>query len=225
MFTQSSIVRSSVITALRGIMPILSFPCVIHRLGDASHPIHRRIWIKGHDFRTLALAATAQLGAPHDACEYTLVSRESIPKSTFLEVAHATGRAIVGAMAAPLPTDEPRWRESGIIRPSKCVNPRDGRITIAPCLQVARGDYVAHFRLPALPTRALAEWLASRNYDINTNMATIMLQELTVRYTVKTDAEVSPSPSLPPATTRRPSRTSWRSCCRTNPPRCSPSSV
>jgi hypothetical protein len=264
-------------------LPVLSFPCVIHRLRDAAPPTHHRTWIKGHDFRTLALAATRQLGVPHEECEYTLVVRESIPDAAFLEVVHAFGSVLVGAMAAPLPprtmtkerrfplntllqilgfeppdqvpgslvpgadvqylvlvtyvplsesngyppvrehretdrhfytrkeaaerqrlersrhqgmymvhydvppehwtahdlemllglgyrllpTDEPRWRESGAIRPAKFVNPRDGRITISPCLQVSRGDYIAHLQLPMFPTFALAEWLEHRHYDIN----------------------------------------------------------
>jgi hypothetical protein len=66
-----------------------------------------------------------------------------------------------------LPTDEPRWRESGSVRPGKFVDPRDNHITVVPFLQVARGDYIAHLRLPAFPTIALAEWLMHRHYDIH----------------------------------------------------------
>jgi hypothetical protein len=34
---------------------------------------------------------------------YTLVVRETVPDAAFLEVVHATGGVLVGAMAAPLP--------------------------------------------------------------------------------------------------------------------------
>ncbi len=63
-----------------------------------------------------------------------------------------------------LPTDEPRWRESGAIKPGKFMDREGRRVTIAPCLQLARGDDVAHVRLPAFPARALADWRASRHY-------------------------------------------------------------
>jgi len=75
-----------------------------------------------------------------------------------------------------LPTTEPRWRESGAIRQGKFVNPRGREVTIAPCLQVGRGDYIAHLRLPAFPTLALADWLASRHYDINLRHPVIKLE-------------------------------------------------
>jgi len=265
-------------------MPVLSFPCVIHRLGNGPRPVRRRVWIKGHDLRALGLAATAQLGTTEDQCKYGMVVPETAKTSVFLEVAHREGDALVGPMAGPLPpptmameyrvsldalvamlglalpdgdisgrgadccgryivivtyspiwqrnpfppirqenetdakfqerfdaaerirlertrhqgihviaydvpsqewtahdlemlmvlayrllpTNEPRWRESGAITQAKFVNPREGRrVTIAPCLQVGRGDYVAHLRLPEFPTLAVAEWLATRHYDIN----------------------------------------------------------
>jgi hypothetical protein len=77
-----------------------------------------------------------------------------------------------------LPTNEPRWRESGAITQAKLVAPPEegSRVTIAPCLQVGRGDYVAHLRLPAFPARALANWLASRHYDINLRHPVIKLE-------------------------------------------------
>jgi len=40
-------------------------------------------------------------------------------------------------------------------------------MTIAPCLSISRGDYVAHLRLPTFPTLALVNWLESRHYEIN----------------------------------------------------------
>jgi hypothetical protein len=274
-------------------MPVLSFPCVIHRLEDRSR-VTRRVWVKGHDFRTLALAVTAQLGFNQDSCQYTLVSPDTGhgPESAFLEVTHGASDALLGPMASPLPmpassdqrfsldalidapsrritdrdpdrgaqchdgqyqvivtytpicernpfppvrqeretdaqykerfdaaertrieraryqgihvvsydippkdwtahdldmlmvlayrllpTTEPRWRESGAIRQGKFVNPREGhQVTIAPCLQVGRGDYIAHLRLPAVPTLALADWLASRHYDINLRHPVIKLE-------------------------------------------------
>src|SRR6266498_5411986 len=85
-------------------MPVLSFPCAIHRLGNVPRTASRRAWIKGHDLRTLALAATKQLGATHAQCEYALVSPETTTKKAFLEIAHADGDVLVGPMAAPLPT-------------------------------------------------------------------------------------------------------------------------
>jgi len=265
-------------------MPVLSFPCAIHRLGNGPRTTSCRTWIKGHDLRTLALAATKQLGATHSQCEYALVSPETSTKKAFLEIAHADGDVLVGPMAAPLPTptmlengpftlealvnvlgfaelddgalippgnehprqhivivtyaplcerypfppvrqegetdaqyqrrydaaermriertsqqgihlvrydvppeewtaqdlealmvvayqllptSEPRWRESGAITQGKFVNPYNGRVTLAYCLQVGRGDYVAHLRLPLFPMLALAEWLTYRHCDIN----------------------------------------------------------
>jgi hypothetical protein len=271
-------------------MPVLSFPCAIHRPGNGSTPLRRRVWIKGHDFRTLAAAATVQLGAAEDQCRYGIVWPETGKDRLFLEISHPNGEALVGPMAGPLPpatmpldeqfsldtliiqlgldtpngdvqrrdavgssryavmvtyspiwqprpflprqdaretdterqdqferarierssrqgfhviaydvpaqewtahdlemllvlayrllpTDEPRWRESGSIRPAKFVNPGEGRrVTIAPSLQVGRGDYVAHLRLPAFPAIALAEWLGSRHYDINLRHPVIKLE-------------------------------------------------
>jgi hypothetical protein len=85
-------------------MPVLSFPCVIHRLEERSRTT-RRVWVKGHDFRTLALAVTAQLGFNQDSCQYTLVSPDTGhgPKSAFLEVTHGASDALLGPMASPLP--------------------------------------------------------------------------------------------------------------------------
>jgi len=266
-------------------MPVLSFPCVIHRLENRPRPANRRVWVKGHDFRTLAFAATAQLGATPDRCEYTLVSPGVGPPSAFLEVTHANGDALLGPMASPLPTpalrdrrlslkaliealgleepsggladrdcepdrgsryqvivtytpicerdpfppvrqeretdaqykqrfdaaertrierarqqgmhvvfydvppkdwtapdlemlmvlayqrlptNEPRWRESGTITQAKFVNPHERhRVTLAYCLQVGRGDFVAHLRLPAFPKLAIADWLESRHFELN----------------------------------------------------------
>jgi hypothetical protein len=75
-----------------------------------------------------------------------------------------------------LPTDEPHWRESGAIKPGKFMDREGRRVRIAPCLQLARGDDVAHLRLPAFPARALADWLASRHYDINLRHPVIKLE-------------------------------------------------
>lgn len=275
-------------------MPVLCFPCAVHRLARNSRPTRRRVWIKGHDFRTLALAATAQLGAAEDQCEYGIARPDMTKASVLLEVAHPDGDALVGPMTGPLPpptmslgehfsldgllaelgfatrdgcwarlgssrpgqyevvvtyspiwkrhpfpperegdetdaqyraryeagevmqiervryqgihliryevpprdwtdrdlemlmvlayrflpTDEPRWRESGAITQGRFAAPRDEgrRVTVAPCLQVGRGDYVAHLRLPAFPARALADWLASRHYDINLRHPVIKLE-------------------------------------------------
>jgi len=271
-------------------MPVLSFPCTIHPSPDGSGLTHRRVWIKGHDLRALALAATAQLGVTEDQCEYGVVLPETANSHVFLEISHLNGDALVGPMAGPLPpstmpldehfpldalivhlgletldgaapgrhgerpgrytvvvtylpiwqrqpfppdrqaresdaayqerferirierssrqgihvvaydrpaqewtahdferlfvlmyrllpTDEPRWRESGAIRQAKFVDPGEGRrVTIAPCLQLARGEYVAHLRLPAFPARALADWLATRHYDINLRHPLIKLE-------------------------------------------------
>ena len=88
-------------------MPVLSFPCVIHRLDSgprSTSPTSQRVWIKGHDLRTLALAATKQLGATHQQCEYALVSPETCSTRSLLEIAHADGDVLVGPIAAPLPT-------------------------------------------------------------------------------------------------------------------------
>jgi hypothetical protein len=259
-------------------MPVVSFPCAIHRFVD-SRPNRRRVWIKGHDLRALALAATAQLRVAVDQCAYGIVRPESVESSLFLEVDHPEGDALVGPMAGPvpppsmsaderrslddliaalgfsqspgarqlghyevivkyspigarpryppvrekrdtdahyqkrldaaqewwierarhqgihlvkydvpprdwtahdvemlmllayqlLPTNEPRWRECGLITQDKagCRQENGGRFTVAPYVQSSRGDYVAHVHLPAFPTCALVDWVASRHYEIN----------------------------------------------------------
>ncbi len=271
-------------------MPVLSFPCTIHPSPEGLGRTQRRVWIKGHDLRTLALAATAQLGVTEDQCEYGIVLPETAKTLVFLEVSHPNGDALVGPMAGPLPpstlpleehfsldalimllgldtldgsvperraertgrhtvvvtylpicqrepfppqrqareseaayqerfermridrssrqgihviaydvpaqewtahdlemllvlmyrllpSDEPRWRESGVIRQAKFVDAREGhRVTIAPCLQLARGEYVAHLRLPAFPARALVDWLVTRHYDIHLRHPLIKLE-------------------------------------------------
>ncbi len=275
-------------------MPVLSFPCAIHRLGNDSRPMRRRVWIKGHDLRSLALTATRQLGVAHHQCDYALTSPGAdTTRRAFLEIAHPDGDVLVGPMAAPLPTaamegkaftldallgvtgfaglgsddppseerrddprrhlvvvtyspicerhpfpparqpretdaqyqqrydaaervrierssqqglhlvrydvppedwtaqdiealmvvayqvlptNEPRWRESGAITQAKFVNPQHGGVTLAHCLQVGRGDYIAHLRLPAFPTFALADWLAHRHCDIHLRQPVMRLE-------------------------------------------------
>jgi hypothetical protein len=273
-------------------MPVLSFPCAIHRPGNGSRPVRRRVWIKGHDLRSLALTATRQLGVAHHQCDYAITSPGTgATRRALLEIAHPDGDALVGPMAAPLPTaamegkaftldalldvagfaglgsdcppcgsedprwhlvivtysqiherhpfpparqpqetdaqyqprydtaeririerssqqgihlvrydvppedwtaqdlealmvvayqllptSEPRWRESGAITQAKFVNPPHERVTLAYCLQVGRGDYIAHLRLPAFPTLALADWLAYRHCEINLRQPVMRLE-------------------------------------------------
>jgi hypothetical protein len=76
-----------------------------------------------------------------------------------------------------LPATEPHWRESGSIITAEFVNRASQRdrgsqeqpaaIVSAPCLKVGRGDYVAHVQLSAFPALALADWIGSRDCDIN----------------------------------------------------------
>jgi hypothetical protein len=273
-------------------MPVLSFPCTIHCLGTGSRPARRRVWIKGHDLRSLALVATKQLGVTHHQCDYALtVPGVGSARRALLEITHPDGDALVGPIAAPMPTaamegkmftldallgelgfsglgsdyppsdsdgprrhlamvtysplherhpfppvrqpretdtqyrqryddaeririerasqqgvhlvrydvppedwtaqdiealmvvayqllpeSEPRWRESGAITQAKFVNHESGRVTLAYSLQIGRGDYIAHLRLPAFPTLALAEWLASRHCDINLRQPVMRLE-------------------------------------------------
>lgn len=298
------------------VVPVLSFPCAVHRLDPSSRPVTRRVWVKGHDFRALAIAATEQLGATPERCQYSLISPDTRqgPRSSLLEVTPVGGQddadALLGPMASPLPTEllidrrfaleeliellgferplhdaslgdsgslddvaetaamscgldrscrqyqvivtyspicnweprlpkrrlrevdvrysqridaaervwidraryqgiyllaydvppcewraedlekllrvaygflpvtEPHWRESGSIITADFVNRFDLRdrrsrhpqpltVVTAPCLRVGRGDYVAHVRLPAFPVLALADWIGSRDCDIN----------------------------------------------------------
>jgi hypothetical protein len=271
-------------------MPVLTFPCAIHRLRKGPRVARRRVWIKGHDLRTLALAGTRQLGVPHHQCRYALISPDTkMTRRAFLEITHPDGDALVGPMAAPLPapamtdrgvaldalvdalgfgalgqdteceeegvrrhivivtyaplyehhpfppvrdpreTDaqyqqrhkaaeglrvertsqqgihlvrydvppedwtaqdidalmvilyrtlphEPRWRETGTITQAKFVSADDGRVTVAHCLQVGRGEYVAHLRLPTFPVFALAEWLGYRRCDISLRQPVMRLE-------------------------------------------------
>ncbi len=87
-------------------MPILSFPCVVTRHDGNTELSRRRTWIKGHDLRALALAATEQLDLTPDACEYMLFSPDVGTKTVadpgvFLEVLHAGQSALVGPMGGP----------------------------------------------------------------------------------------------------------------------------
>jgi hypothetical protein len=68
---------------------------------------------------------------------------------------------------ALLPPSEPRWRESGTIthEPSLADEATAGGSRCA--LEVQRGDFVAHLRLPAFPVSALAGWLAHRRCEIS----------------------------------------------------------
>jgi hypothetical protein len=93
------------------VMPVLAFPCAIHRLDSNSRPTTRRVWVKGHDFRTLALAATEQLGSMPDGCRYSLISPDTKhgPTSALLEITPADGEddadALLAPMGSPLPTE------------------------------------------------------------------------------------------------------------------------
>lgn len=61
-------------------------------------------WIKGHDLAALALAATEQLDASPDACEYRLYSpKVPHPSGVVLEVVHDSRSALIGPMAGPTP--------------------------------------------------------------------------------------------------------------------------
>lgn len=67
-----------------------------------------------------------------------------------------------------LPTHEPRWREVGAVTQETFAGEYTGREPAYQyCLQVARGEYIAHLRLPHFPTSALADWLRTRKCDIN----------------------------------------------------------
>jgi hypothetical protein len=51
-----------------------------------------------------------------------------------------------------LPETEPRWPEAGAVALERCPDPTDAsRVLSQCCLQVARGDCVAHLRLPGFP--------------------------------------------------------------------------
>jgi len=76
--------------------------------------------------------------------------------------------ALIARAHALLPACEPCWRESGIIicEPGEPLSGADARASRC-TLEVQRGDFVAHLRLPACPVSALAEWLAGRPCEIN----------------------------------------------------------
>jgi hypothetical protein len=112
-------------------MPVLCFPCTVHRLARNSRPSRRRIWIKGHDFRTLAVAATAQLGVGKEQCDYGIAWPDPGKASVLLEIAHPDCEALVGPMARPLPPAAMRLDEHlsldglpselGFASPSGCL--------------------------------------------------------------------------------------------------------
>jgi hypothetical protein len=84
-------------------VPVLSFQCVITRHDGTTQLSQRRAWIKGHDLRALAVAATEQLRLTPDQCEYMLFSPQGVPAAAgvFLEVVHAGMSALVGPMGGP----------------------------------------------------------------------------------------------------------------------------
>ncbi len=273
-------------------MPVLSVRCVVTEHDGRKALSRRDVWITGHDFRSLALAATAQLRLPPERCEYKLFSPDvgTAFVGVLLEVLHEGCSALVGPMGGPavppslddertcsldeliaragfgadgeargiypvtvlyvgflghatdpparepkesdrdyrircasaervrlergrhegfhairydvpaadwrardleallglvhalLPAPEPRWRESGTItqevRTQEVGTHEVGTQEVgaqenAPAtltryaLEVARGDFVAHLRLPAFPVPALVDWLGSRRCEIN----------------------------------------------------------
>jgi hypothetical protein len=264
-------------------MPVLSVRCVVTEHDGHKALSRRDAWITGHDFRSLALAAAAQLRVPPERCEYKLFSPDvgRAFVGVLLEVLHEGLSALVGPMAGPavppsladeqscsleeliaqtgfgangegrgiypvtvtyagllghaagplarepresdlgyrtrcatasrarlersrhegfhtirysvpaadwqardleallglvdalLPAPEPRWRESGTITQETesmegvpgpdAARSRPTRYA----LEMARGDFVAHLRLPGFPVHALVEWLSSRRCEIN----------------------------------------------------------
>ncbi len=87
-------------------MPVLSFPCVVTHHDGTTELSRRRTWIKGHDLRALALAATDQLGLMPSDCEYMLFSPDIGTKTpadpgVFLEVVRDGHSALVGPMGGP----------------------------------------------------------------------------------------------------------------------------
>src|SRR5215469_3790447 len=84
-------------------MPVLSVRCVVTQHDGRSALSRRDAWITGHDFRSVALAATAQLGLPPDRCEYKLFSPDVGKGSVgvLLEVLHEGVSALVGPMGGP----------------------------------------------------------------------------------------------------------------------------
>jgi hypothetical protein len=83
--------------------------------------------------------------------------------------------ALIARAYALLPAHEPRWRESGVITHEPTFSaeapgatPVDTASRASRCvLEVQRGDFVAHLRLPAFPVSALADWLARRPCEIS----------------------------------------------------------
>jgi hypothetical protein len=87
---------------LEATMPVLSFPCAVTNRDGATPAGCLPTWIKGHDLAALAQAATEQLGASPDECEYLLCSpKVPHPSGVFLKVIHDSRSALVGPMAGP----------------------------------------------------------------------------------------------------------------------------
>jgi hypothetical protein len=112
-------------------MPVLCFPCVVTARDGAIPTGSRRIWIKGHDFTALALAATEHLGASSDACRYLLFTpKVPHPSGVFLEVVHDGCSALVGPMAGPTPPttfdDEREYSLSDLLMRVGLGRERDG---------------------------------------------------------------------------------------------------
>jgi hypothetical protein len=95
-------------------MPVLSFPCAVTHHNHSRQLSQRRTWIKGHDLRALALAATEQLAVKPERCEYMLFSPAAVAGAAsvshalesagvFLEVLHGGLSALVGPMGGPTP--------------------------------------------------------------------------------------------------------------------------
>lgn len=258
-------------------MPRLSFHCVIAHHDGRIQRSRRDTWIEAHDFRQLALAATAQAGVPPDQCGYKLFAPD-VGKAfvgVLLEVVHEGVSVLVGPMGGPavpaslaeeetcpledliarvgldadgeargilpvtvvyagllgsdagppvrepresiadyrrrrasvarvrlergrhegfhalrydvpavawraedlkallrqayalLPASEPRWRESGTLTHEPMVSGVAPEVVVRCTLEVQRGDFVAHVRLPEFPVSALADWLARRSCEIS----------------------------------------------------------
>jgi len=93
------------------------------------------------------------------------VIRYDVPPETWRAADLDTLMALIYRL---LPTNEPRWREVGAVTQETFAGDRAGREpTYQYCLQVARGEYVAHLRLPLFPSSALVDWLRTRRCDIS----------------------------------------------------------
>jgi hypothetical protein len=175
-----------------------AYAVIVKRAGiftDAAYPLPRRK--KGESDIEYALRAVPIEHARRECAQHEglHVIHYDVPPGLWRA---ADLDLLMALMYRLLPTHEPRWREVGAVTQETFAGDRPGREPAYQyCLQVARGQYVAHLRLPHFPTGALADWLRTRKCDINLCHPVVSVEALSrsAAYSTRTLPDDPPTPT------------------------------